>query len=462
MKNTFGTSVSVTIFGESHGDMIGAVVDGLAPGIEVDEEFIAAQLTKRRPQSKIDTPRQEKDNFKIVSGVFEGRTTGTPITILIPNENTKSKDYEYGPARPSHADLSAHCKYHGYEDFRGGGHFSGRITAALVAAGALVQPALDNLGIGIGTHILECGGVRDLSFEDLCDEEVTNALFENLQMDDNRFDIVDDDESDNILSINNGPFTDNAENGDGFDADDDFDSDEFDVEFDDEFDDDDFANGWGSGLEYEDAVMYGIELLEDRKFPVLDPDVEDCMTEAILEARSNKDSIGGITETAITGLPVGLGEPWFDSMEGLISHAIFSIGGIKGIEFGAGFECAYMNGSEFNDPLRIERGRIMSTSNNNGGINGGITNGMPVIFSCAVRPTPSIAKKQETVDFVTGQETDIEIKGRHDPAIIRRICPVIDAVTALVIADMLASRFGTDILALDPENFGFGPDDMDF
>ena len=358
MKNTFGQSVCVTLFGESHGAAVGAVIDGLAPGIDVDLDFIKAQLSKRRPSGKTDTPRVENDNFQILSGVFNGKTTGTPISIVIPNENTKSKDYNYGVARPSHADYTAYMKYHGYEDYRGGGHFSGRVTAALVAAGAIAISTLKKHGINIGTHILECGGVQDRSFVNV--------------------------ESD-VLTIQN------------------------------------------------------------KEFPVLS-DCEDDMTEKILEARAQMDSVGGIIETAIIGVPAGVGEPWFDSVEGILSHALFSVGGIKGVNFGIGAGFNSLLGSEANDTFRYENGKAVTTTNNNGGINGGITNGMPIIFNCAVKPTPSIGKEQETINFITKENTKLEIKGRHDPAIIRRICPVVDSMCALVICDLLAQRYGTDYL----------------
>jgi len=357
VKNTFGQSVCTTVFGESHGEAVGVVIDGLAPGIDVDLEFIKAQLSKRRPSGKTDTPRVENDNFQILSGVFNGKTTGTPITVVIPNENTKSGDYSYGVARPSHADYTAHMKYHGYEDYRGGGHFSGRVTAGLVAGGAIAISALKKLGINIGTHILECGGVCDRSFE-------------------------------------------NAEND--------------------------------------------ILEIQGKEFCVLS-DCQDAMTEKIVEARLKGDSVGGVVETAITGMPVGVGEPWFDSVEGLLSHALFSIGGIKGVEFGAGFEFAKMYGSQANDAFVKDENGISTETNNNGGINGGITNGMPIVFRCAVKPTPSIGKTQKTVNFVTNENAELEIKGRHDPAIIRRICSVVDSVCALALCDMLAMRYGTDI-----------------
>lgn len=359
MKNTFGQSISLTLFGESHGNAIGAVLDGLAPGLDVDEEFIKKQLSRRRPSFSCDTPRREPDNFSILSGVFNGKTTGTPLCIVIPNENTDSKAYNYGIARPSHADYTAFCKYHGFEDYRGGGHFSGRITAALVAACAIIISALGKLNIEIGTHILRCSDVFDHPFEQFPDD---------------------------------------------------------------------------------------IKIISNAPFPFLESSKENDLLDAVSRAKENGDSLGGVTQTAICGLPCALGEPWFDSMEGVISHAVFSIGGIKGIEFGAGFSFADMTGSVGNDPFSVEKGKITAKTNFNGGINGGITNGMPVVFQCAVKPTPSISKEQETVDFLKKENALISVAGRHDPAIIRRICPVIDSVTALVVADMLAQRFGTDVL----------------
>ncbi len=360
MKNTFGQSLCVTVFGESHGPAVGAVIDGIAPGIDVSENVIAEYLSRRRPTQATDTQRQEPDNFKIMSGVFNNKTTGTPICIIIPNENTKSQDYHYGTARPSHADYSAFCKYHGYEDFRGGGHFSGRITAALVAVGGILIPALEKSGINIGTHILCCGGEFDREF--------------------NNFE-------------------------------------------------EDFS------------------LLKKSSFPTLSESTAEKIKKKILSVKSEKDSIGGIVQTAISGLPSGLGEPWFDSFEGVLSHAVFGIGGIKGIEFGLGFGFSEKRASECNDAFRIKEGKVFTKTNNNGGINGGITNGMPVVFQCAVKPTPSVFLEQETVDFLEKQNTTVQIEGRHDPAIIRRICPVIDSVCAIVTADLLAQRYGTDSLA---------------
>ncbi len=361
MKNTFGTSVAVTIFGESHGAMIGAVVDGLAPGIPVDADFIAAQLTLRRPAGRISTARQEQDAFQIVSGVFEGKTTGTPLCILIPNTQTRSKDYAAtrALARPGHADYTAYCKYHGFEDYRGGGHFSGRITAALVAAGAVALTALQGKGIRIGTHIARCAGIDDRKFEDLTAD---------------------------------------------------------------------------------------IAALGAKSFAVLDEAAGQAMQTAIAAAAQEGDSVGGILETAVTGMPAGVGEPWFDTLEGVLSHALFSIPAVKGVQFGEAFDLIDARGSEFNDAFRMDGGAVTTATNHNGGINGGITNGMPLQFRCAVKPTPSVYKPQETVDFFRQENAVLQIEGRHDPAIIHRARVVVDSVTALALCDVLAGRFGTDWL----------------
>lgn len=361
MKNSFGNNVSITLFGESHGTAIGAVVDGLPAGINVNEEFISHQLDLRRPFGKISTSRQEADKFEILSGVFNGKTTGTPICITIPNENTQSKDYSktYGKARPGHADYTAFCKYNGCEDYRGGGHFSGRITAGLVAAGAIAIDTLSKKGIRIGTHISKCAGVEDASFSDL--------------------------END-------------------------------------------------------------IKTLSDKIFPVLNDGKGEEIIKNIEKVAQDGDSVGGILETAVIGLPVGVGEPWFDSVESVLSHALFSIPAIKGVEFGAGFSCADMLGSQMNDSFVLVDGKVTTKTNNNGGINGGITNGMPVIFRCAVKPTPSISKEQETIDFINNESTVLSVKGRHDPCIVHRARVVVDSITALVLCDLLSQKFGTDWL----------------
>ncbi len=359
MKNTFGNNFTVSVFGESHGKSIGAFIDGIAPGIEVNEDFIRHQLSLRRPSGKISTARSEADPFEIQSGVFEGKTTGTPICIVIPNGDTKSKDYSEikDKARPSHADYTAHCKYGGFEDYRGGGHQSGRITAAIVAAAALVIPALNKKGIYIGSHIKKCVGITDADFSDYKAE---------------------------IADLNN------------------------------------------------------------KTFAVIDPSCEEKMQSAIIKAAEHKDSVGGVLETAIIGLPAGVGEPMFDSLESMLSHAMFSVPAVKGVEFGKGFAIADMFGSEANDQLFCENGEIHTKTNNNGGILGGITNGEPVIFRTAIKPTPTIFREQDTINMKTLENTTLISSGRHDPCIVHRARVVVDSMAAITVYDMLATRFGTD------------------
>lgn len=361
MKNVLGNSITVTLFGESHGAQIGAVIDGIAPGIEVDLDFMRKQLNLRKPHGKISTQRVETDEPHIVSGVFEGKTTGTPICILFENNNTKSKDYSKTKdfMRPGHADYTAIEKYHGFADYRGGGHFSGRITTPIVAAGAIFIDALKKKGIHIGTHIKQCGTIKDTTF----------------------------------------------------------------------------AN-------YEEEIAK----VNDLVFPVLDEKAAEEMHAYMEMAANEGDSVGGILETVVTGIPAGVGEPWFDTMESMLAHGIFSIPAVKGIEFGKGFAFATMKGSEANDPFEMSDGAVMTKTNNNGGINGGITNGMPILFNTVIKPTPSIFKEQETVNLETKENVSFQIQGRHDPAIIHRARVVVDSVTAIVLADMLALRYGTDWL----------------
>ena len=359
MKNTFGSSVCVTLFGESHGAKIGAVLDGIAPGIPVDEDLIRHQLTLRRPAGRISTARQEQDVFEIVSGVFEGRTTGTPLTILIPNADTRSGDYRRDALRPGHADYTAHVKYHGFEDYRGGGHFSGRITAALTAAGAVAIGALRDRGIRIATHVSRCAGIED------------------------------------------APFTDPEKQA---------------------------------------------ELLNRMPFAVLDEARGAAMRKAIEAAAEAGDSVGGVLETIVTGMPAGVGEPWFDTLESMLAHALFAVPAVKGVEFGDGFALADRRGSEANDAFVLKDGKTVTRTNHNGGINGGISNGMPVLFRCAVKPTPSIALSQDSVDAEGTREEILRLGGRHDPAIVHRARVVVDSVTALVLCDALALRYGTDWL----------------
>ncbi len=362
MKNSFGSSIVVTLFGESHGECIGAVVDGLAPGIKINRKYISAKLALRRPAGSISTARVEADEYSIVSGEYKGYTTGAPLCILIPNTNKKSADYGEGMdiPRPSHADYTAHVKYHGYEDHRGGGHFSGRLTAALVAVGALLGSALEERGIRIGSHITELHGAFDRTFED-----------------------------------------------------------------------------------YESDIDY----LATRQFPTLTDAAEEKMKKEIEKAKERGDSVGGILESAVIGMPCGIGEPWFDSMESMLSHALFSIPAVKGVEFGLGFAFADVYGSEGNDPFEIKDGEVRTLTNNNGGVNGGITNGMPITFRTVIKPTPTIFKDQDSVSLSKMENRVLKCGGRHDPAIIHRARAVVDAMTAIVMADMLTVRYGTDYLA---------------
>lgn len=364
MKNTFGNSITVTLFGESHGEEMGAVLDGIAPGIPVNQDSIRRALSQRRPSGACATSRTETDDFRIVSGVFEGKTTGAPLCILIPNEDKRSAAYAENArkARPGHADYTAQCKYHGFQDYRGGGHFSGRVTAPLVAVGAILADALASRGILIGTHASRIGTVCDRPFHDLKND---------------------------------------------------------------------------------------ISALKDVVFPVLDGDAAEEMQACILAAKADGDSVGGILETAVIGIPAGVGEPWFDSVESVLSHILFSIPAVKGVSFGSGFDLAEMRGSEANDPYVKCGGVVMTATNHNGGIGGGITNGMPLLFKTAIKPTPSIAKTQRTVSLDSGEETEIAVTGRHDPCIVHRARAVVDACTAIALADLLALRCGTDFFCPD-------------
>ena len=354
MKNTFGSAVSLTIFGESHGPAIGAVLDGLAAGLPVDTDFINTRMDRRRARGDgLSTARTEPDEVEFLSGVLDGHTTGTALTLMVRNTNTRSGDYARTAAllRPGHADYTAFEKYEGYQDARGGGHFSGRITAAAVAAGAICEQALQGLGIRVYTHIAACAGVEDAPLSS------------------------------------------------------------------------------AAGLVMPEP--------EPGHFALLDPDKEAPMQAAIRAAGAEGDSVGGILETVVTGLPAGIGEPWFDSVESTLAHLLFAVPAVKGIEFGAGFGFANLRGSQANDAFRMRDGKIITATNRNGGINGGITNGMPVTFEVTIRPTPSIALPQESVDLRTGEETEIEIKGRHDPCIVPRAVPVIEAAAALAACEVL-------------------------
>ena len=366
MKNTFGSDLSLTIFGESHGQAIGAVLDGMAAGVPVDEAFVAACMDKRRARGDgLSTPRTEADAVQFLSGVVNGCTTGTAIALMVENQNTRSADYAktadlLRPARPESRGIW-HRPYN--PRGRGGGHFSGRVTAALVAGGAVVLGALSRAGIDISTHIAACAGISDTRF----------AL-------------------------------------------------------------DDAA-----------ALAAQVEALATKPegFAVLDPAVEEPMKAAIRAAGADGDSVGGLLETAILGLPAGIGEPYFDSVESKIAHLAFSIPAVKGIEFGTGFDFAGLRGSEANDAFRMTpEGAVVTASNHNAGINGGIANGMPVVFRTVVKPTPSIYKQQDTVDYLAKKNAELSIQGRHDPCIVPRAAIVQTCSAALAVADLLTARYG--------------------
>ena len=365
MKNTFGSDLSLTIFGESHGRAVGAVLDGMAAGVPVDESFLAACMDKRRARGDgLSTPRVEADAVQLLSGVVNGHTTGTAIALMIENQNTRSADYAKTAdlLRPGHADFTAYAKYHGFQDARGGGHFSGRVTAALVAGGSIVLAALQRAGIDITTHIARCAGLTDTPFA-LDDPAALAAQAETLAS-------------------------------------------------------------------------------KTEGFAVLDAAVEEPMKAAIRAAGAEGDSVGGVLETAILGLPAGIGEPYFDSVESEIAHLAFSIPAVKGIEFGSGFGFADQKGSEANDAFRMQGERIVTATNHNAGLNGGISNGMPVVFRTAVKPTPSIYKTQDTVDYIAKKDAELSIQGRHDPCIVPRAAIVQTCAAALAVGDLLTAKYG--------------------
>lgn len=360
MKNTFGNQLTITLFGESHGPAVGCVIDGMPAGVKIDYELMADMMSARRSAGSISTARREDDLPEIISGVKNGYSEGTPITVWITNTNAHSSDYAelVNTPRPGHADYTGHIKYRGYEDGNGGGHFSGRLTAPIVAAGAICMHMLGTKGILIGTHIAKLKDIDDIPFDET-----------NLKRD--------------------------------------------------------------------------IELLQTKKFAALDDKRGEAMIATIMEARKNQDSIGGVLDTAVIGLEAGLGEPEFDSIESVLSHAMFSIPAVKGIEFGEGFHFADLYGSQANDNFAIQDGKVVTKTNHNGGINGGISNGMPIRFRIVVKPTPSIAKEQDSVDVSTMQEKKLTIAGRHDPAVIHRARVVVDALTAIVLTNFLLERHGS-------------------
>ncbi len=343
--------MNYTIFGESHGPAIGVVLEDVPSGVPMDMDFIAAELRRRSTgNSPLSTPRKEADQVEVLSGVFEGKTTGTPLCMMIRNGDQHSKDYAAIRylARPGHADLTGFVRYGGYNDYRGGGHFSGRLTAPLVAAGAVAKLILRKKGVQAAAHIAAVGSVSDTPIDPVHPD------------------------------------------------------------------------------------MAALTACGQKPFPVLSDTKGEQMQTLILEAKSQLDSIGGVIECAVTGLPMGLGAPDFDrNAETEFARQLFAIPAIKGLEFGDGFGLAALRGSQANDPWTMEGGVPVTTSNHNGGILGGITTGMPLLFRVAVKPTPSIAQPQHTIDMSAQRDAEITVQGRHDPCIVHRAVPVVEAAAAL-------------------------------
>lgn len=356
MSSTWGEKVKISVFGESHGNGIGVVVDGLPAGFKVDNDKLLAQMKRRAPgNDKTATPRKESDLPNVLSGMLDNTTTGAPLCAVINNKNTRSGDYSNLLAcpRPGHSDYTAYEKYNGFNDIRGGGHFSGRLTAPLVFAGNICRQILEEKGIKISAHIAQIGNVKDESF--------------------------------NPVNI-------------------------------------------------ESELM---DRLSESTFSLIDTTKEEEMRAEVEKARLDLDSIGGVIECAVTGLHAGIGGPMFGGVEGYISSIIFGIPAIKGVEFGKGFELASMLGSESNDPFEYVDGKVVTKTNNSGGILGGITNAMPVIFRACVKATPSISKEQDTVDLQNKCNAKLSVNGRHDPCIVPRAVPVVEACTAIAIMNLL-------------------------
>jgi chorismate synthase len=349
MENSIGKLFTITSFGESHGRCIGVVIDGCPAGLPVSEEDIQKEVDKRKPTSPIATTRAEEEKVEVLSGILEGHTTGAPVCLLIWNMDIDSTEYERIKSlpRPGHADYTAFVKYGGFNDYRGGGRFSGRITATFVMAGALAKKLLSRIGVEVLAHTVEIGGVK----------AATKGL---------------------------------------------------------------------------DEIRARVET---NPLKCADTTAAEEMLRVVEQAKKKGDSVGGIIEGIALNMPVGLGEPVFDTLEGDLSKALFAIPAVKGVEFGSGFSAARKRGSENNDPFSMKGGKVVTTTNNAGGILGGISNGMPVVLRVAVKPTSSIAIKQGTVDIREMKNTTIEVKGRHDACIVPRAVPAVEAMMAVTLCD---------------------------
>ncbi len=358
MSSTYGETLKLSIFGQSHGAAIGMTLDGIPAGLPVDLEHLQAFLDLRAPgQNDWSTPRKEADRPEFLSGILEGHTCGAPIAAVIYNKNTRSWDYTnlMDCPRPGHADYTAQMKYGGFQDAAGGGHFSGRLTAPLCIAGGLCKQWLSEMDIQIGAHISMIHGVEDQPFDPISPE---------------------------IQNIS-------------------------------------------------------------PNFPVLDTDRGEQMRQHIAQARSQGDSVGGVIECAITGLPAGIGEPMFGGVESRIAQIVYGIPAVKGVEFGAGAAFAHQTGSQVNDPFTVENGQIRTLTNHAGGILGGITSGMPVIFRATFKPTPSIAQPQQSISLSELTPKELTVHGRHDPCIVPRAVPVVEAAAAIAVYDMILGNTQT-------------------
>lgn len=364
MSSTIGSRFKITLFGESHGAAVGCVIEGVPSNLELDFGWIDKRLSQRRPgQTTLTTQRVEVDRYEIISGFYNQKTTGTPLMVMFPNTDVKSGDYKQSKHifRPGHADYTGYVKYKGANDPRGGGHFSARLTAPLVFAGAIAEQLLLKDGVKIAAHVASIGPVKSKSL--------------------NGFSMYDE------------------------------------------------------VLEALDSAPYNI--FESHRAHLL-AEVE--------SARDNGDSVGGTIETAVFGLPVGLGAPFFDTVEGCLSYGLFAIPAVKGVSFGDGFEIASKKGSEVIDAFVMNhQGEVKTNANHNGGVNGGLTNGMPLFFKCAFKPTASISRPQETLNYDTKNQTTLEIQGRHDPCVALRAVPIVKAVTACVILDLMMLENGSQI-----------------
>lgn len=354
MSSVIGEKLKISIFGQSHSEAIGVVIDGLPAGIPIDEKELSSFMARRAPgRGAHTTSRIEADTPRFISGVVNGFTCGSPVCAIIENTNTRSKDYSNlrETPRPGHADFTAFVKYGNFHDIRGGGHFSGRLTACLCIAGGICLQYLKNRGIDIAAHALEIAGVSDRPFSPVAPQI--------------------------------------------------------------------------------DAVLH------NEPISVLDKCAGERMMEEIIKAKNDLDSVGGIVECAITGVPAGVGEPMFGGVENVISRIVFGIPAVKGIEFGAGFSVAKMRGSECNDEFYTDGDTVKTKTNNHGGALGGITSSLPIIFRTAIKPTPSIAKPQQSVSLTAKENKTLEIVGRHDPCIVPRAIPVVEAAAAVAICDMI-------------------------